>query len=162
MSQIFSRLSHGGRKSIKKTEILMKPLEEASQKIKEFSSKYRNFSSLTSKAINVAKIQSRGWINGFIINNLSMADFTNIPPALPIEKAYSSDKVPISNKKIADLKKSKNMLLGTKTFMVIFLSGQLPKQMTALRMLKSRICIFCILFNFLLLSCYHLHTFFFQ
>ena len=34
-----------------------------------------------------------------------MAFFTNIPPALPTEKAYQSDKVPINSKKIADLKK---------------------------------------------------------
>ena len=36
-----------------------------------------------------------------------MANFTNIPPALPIEKAYLSDKVPINSKKIADLIKLK-------------------------------------------------------
>ena len=47
--------------------------------------------------------------------------------------------MPINSKKIADLKNSKNMLLSTKTFMVIFSSGQLPKQMIVLRMLKQMI-----------------------
>ena len=85
----------------------MKLLEEASQKTKEFPSKYRNFYDY--KATNVGKIQSREWINGFTINNFSMADFTIIPPALPTEKAYPSDKVPINSKKIADLKKYLNL-----------------------------------------------------
>ena len=49
MPQIFTPLSHGGQKSIKTPEIPMKPLEEASRKINEFPSKYRNFSSLTTK-----------------------------------------------------------------------------------------------------------------
>ena len=45
-----------------------------------------------------------------------MGDFTNIPPALPTEKAYQSDKVPKNSKKIADLKKLEKNVFGYEDF----------------------------------------------
>ena len=102
---ILSFKSWWPKKYKKKTETLMKPLEEASQKIKELPSKYRNFSSLITKPPMWRKYKQGSGEMVLTINNFSMADFTNISHALPTEKAYLSDKVPINSKKIADLKK---------------------------------------------------------
>ena len=51
------------------------------------------------------------WIYGFTINIFSSGNFNNISPALPTEKAYLSDKMPINSKKIPYLKKlEKNVI----------------------------------------------------
>ena len=86
----------------------------------------------------MGKIQAREWINGFTINNFGMGDFANNPPALPTEKSYPSGKVPINRKKIADLKKLEKYVIWYEDFYGKIFKWSTPKQMTALRMLKSR------------------------